>query len=373
MIHPYKSLINYSDRHGYLKSQINLGLPSAENLALWKTWLQDQSVINGVQTAIVTAIMPQQITVLLADGSQVVIPWNGLSWARAALADGYVGEAPSNTAQIASVGDVVYVTYLADKKYWKLTQLPHVQGAIIAMNPKTGAIVALQGGFEFTLSAFNRVTQAQRQPGSSFKPFLYSAAFDKGYTLASTINDAPIIMRDTGENAWWRPENDTLQFYGPTRLRVALAESRNLVSIRLLRAIGIPYAIQYMQRFGFDPQQLPHSLSLALGSNVMTPMQLTTGYAVFASGGLPITPYFIEKMTEHHNVLYQATPATPAAVITPQNAYLVTQGLQSVIQSGTGKAAKILNRTDLAGKTGTTNNKLDAWFAGYNRNLLATV
>ncbi len=366
-------LIAYSNRHGYVKPTVNLGLPSVDSLLTWKTWLQDQPAMDGIQTAIVTAVSAQQLTVLLADGSNVVVPWAGLSWARPALADGYVGEAPKNASQIASVGDVIYVTYLSDKKYWQLTQVPQVQGAIVVLNPKDGSILALQGGFDFDMSAFNRVLQAQRQPGSSFKPFLYSAAFDKGFTLASTINDAPIMIRDTGENAWWRPENDTMQFYGPTRLRVALAESRNLVSIRLLRAVGIPYAVNYIQRFGFDAQQLPHALSLALGSNVVTPMQIAMGYAIFANGGYRVAPYFIGKITQDHQVLYQAAVTNPPAVITPQNAYLVTQGLKSVITDGTAKAAKKLNRPDLAGKTGTTNNQVDAWFSGYNSNLLATV
>ena len=366
-------LIAYSNRHGYVKPTVNLGLPSVENVVMWKTWLQDQPAIEGIQAAVVTDVASQQVTVMLADGTNVVVPWAGLSWARPALSDGYVGEEQKTTSQIASVGDVIYVTYLADKKYWQLTQVPQVQGAIVVLNPKDGAILALQGGFDFEMSAFNRVLQAQRQPGSSFKPFLYSAAFDKGFTLASTINDAPIMIRDTGENAWWRPENDTMQFYGPTRLRVALAESRNLVSIRLLRAIGIPYAVNYIQRFGFDAQQLPRALSLALGSNVVTPMQIASGYTVFANGGYRVAPYFIGKITENHQVLYQASVANSPAVITPQNAYLVTQGLKSVIEEGTAKAAKKLNRPDLAGKTGTTNNQVDAWFSGFNSNVLATV
>ena len=366
-------LIAYSNRHGYVKPTVNLGLPSVENELTWKTWLEDQPAMDGIQTAVVTDVANQQMTVMLADGTNVVVPWAGLSWARPALADGYVGEAPKTASQIASVGDVIYVTYLSDKKYWRLTQVPQVQGAIVVLNPKDGSILALQGGFDFEMSAFNRVLQAQRQPGSSFKPFLYSAAFDKGFTLASTINDAPIMIRDTGENAWWRPENDTMQFYGPTRLRVALAESRNLVSIRLLRAIGIPYAVNYIQRFGFDAQQLPHALSLALGSNVITPMQEASGYSIFANGGYRVAPYFIGKITQDNQVLYQATVANASAVITPQNAYLVTQGLKSVIEEGTAKAAKKLNRPDLAGKTGTTNNQVDAWFSGFNSNVLATV
>jgi len=251
---------------------------------------------------------------------------------------------------------------------------PVVQGAMVVLNPENGAILALDGGYDFDLSAFNRVLQAERQPGSSFKPFLYSAALAKGFTLASVINDAPVMIRDSGENAWWRPENDDDQFYGPTRLRVALAESRNLVSIRLLADIGIPYTLDYLKRFGLDPNEMPHALSLALGSGVLTPMQLATGYAVFANGGHQVTPFFIEKIVgENNKILYQADPKLGAQVITPQNAYLMTQAMRSVIQNGTGEGAKVLDRRDLAGKTGTTNNQIDAWFSGFNSNVLATV
>ena len=367
-------LIAYSNRHGFERPTVNLGEPSDLNRVEWETWLQNQPSMDGLQPAAVLDVQPQQITVLLAQGESVVIPWSGLSWARPALSGGYVGARPKTASRIVSEGDVVYVTYLPDEKQWQLSQLPKVQGAIVALDPKSGAILALQGGFDFQLSAFDRIIQAQRQPGSSFKPFLYSAAFAKGYTLASLINDAPIMIRDSGENSWWRPENDTQEFYGPTRLRVALAESRNLVSIRLLRAIGVPYAIDYLQRFGFRPDELPHELSLALGSGVLTPMQEITGYAVFANGGYRVTPFFIEKMMgENNEVLYQAASQTPPEVITPQNAYLTTQGLREVIKSGTAKAAMVLNRTDLAGKTGTTNDQIDAWFSGFNSNLLATV
>lgn len=252
---------------------------------------------------------------------------------------------------------------------------PGVQGAIVVMNPQNGAILALQGGFDFELSHFNRVLQAQRQTGSNFKPFIYSAALAKGMTLATVINDAPIVIRDTGENHWWRPENDNFKFYGPTRLRVGLTESRNLVSIRILRDIGIPDTLNYLTRFGFLKDQLPHSLSLALGSGVMTPMTVARGFAVFANGGHLIQPYFIDKIVGQDNKLVYQAPSDVIApqVISPQNAYLMTQALRDVIQSGTGRAAKVLKRNDLAGKTGTTNDKVDAWFSGFNSNVLTTV
>lgn len=271
-------------------------------------------------------------------------------------------------------------------------QSPTVQGALIAMDPQTGAIRALNGGFDYTLSHFNRATQAKRQPGSDFKPFIYAAALDKNFTLATLINDAPIVMADSGENSLWRPRNDTEKFYGPTRLKVGLAKSRNLVSIRILQAIGIDYALEYMKRFGFDPEALPHTLSLALGSATVTPLEIATAYAVFANGGYRVSPYFIQKIVnENGKTIYQANPPMaceacitlghPAnaamnlapMVLSPQTAYLMNDALQSVIQSGTGRAAKVLGRSDLAGKTGTTNDQVDAWFTGFNSQLLATV
>lgn len=266
------------------------------------------------------------------------------------------------------------MTYAKNHQALDKNGAPKVEGAMVVMNPQTGAVLALNGGYDFNGSAFNRVLQAQRQPGSSFKPFLYTAALAKGYTLSSVINDAPIMIRDTGENAWWRPENDTKEFYGPTRLRVALSKSQNLVSIRLLRSIGIPYAIDYLKRFGFDASKLPNSLSLALGSGVVTPMQLTTAYAVIASGGHKIAPFFIDKITgENNQVLFQMKTQEGPQVVSPQHAYLITQALKSVVTSGTARDALSLHRDDIAGKTGTTNDQVDAWFVGFNRNVLATV
>lgn len=367
-------LLDYSNRHGYQKTKINLGLPSENNREMWLAWLADQPTFDNIQMALVVSDTPDSLTALIADGSTITIPWTGLSWARPALADGYVGPRPTSTTQIASPGDAIYVTYLSDKQHWQLTQAPKAQAAMVVLNPKTGAILALQGGFDFDLSSFNRALQARRQPGSSFKPFIFSAALAKGFTLASTINDAPLVIRDTGENKWWRPENDTLEFYGPTRLRVALAESRNLVSIRLLRDIGLPYTLNYLQRFGFDEKKLPHALSLALGTADLTPMQMATGYTVFANGGYQVTPFFIEKIVQHnHDVLFTANTTPGPQVITPQNAYLMTQAMKEVIKSGTGRAALALKRADLAGKTGTTNDQVDAWFSGFNSHLLATV
>lgn len=381
-------LIAYEERHGYRRSQENLG---AFDRATWIQALRKKPIIDGIYPAAVLGVGTTSIDVLLANGQVVVVPWSGLSWARPALDDGLVGPAPLRASDIVREGDVIEIIQNGAK--WSLTQIPKVQGALVALNPKDGALLALVGGFDYGRSNFNRVTQADRQSGSNFKPFLYSAALAKGYTLATMINDAPIVMSDSGENRLWRPMNDTRNFYGPTSIRIGLIKSRNLVSIRLLQKIGIPYAIHYLERFGFDPNTLPHSLSLALGTPSLSPLQIARGYSVFANGGFLINPYVISRIEDQsHHILYQANPmeactscltqkslsflkSTSVApqVITAQNAYLVTQALYDAIQNGTGRGAKVLNRLDLAGKTGTTNNQVDAWFSGFNSNLEVTV
>ncbi|MGE3919655.1 MAG: penicillin-binding protein 1A [Gammaproteobacteria bacterium] len=274
----------------------------------------------------------------------------------------------------------------------------YVDGALVAVNPQNGAILALVGGYDYKKSNFNRVTQAERQSGSSFKPFIYAAALDKGYTLASIINDSPIVLYDPSLGGLWRPQNENHKFNGPVRLRVALTSSMNLASIRLLQNIGIRYAVNYLERFGFNSTSLPHSLSLVLGSADVTPLQMTYGFAVFANGGYRVTPFVIQKIVDNHNnLIYQAKPKVACVscqeldqamenegeatistaqqaprVISPETAYLMTSALQDVIRSGTGRAALVLNRPDLAGKTGTSNSQVDAWFIGFNSDIVAT-
>lgn len=268
-----------------------------------------------------------------------------------------------------------------EKRHGRGYEIPKIQGALVALKPKNGAIVALVGGYDFRYSHYNRITQSKRQPGSSFKPFIYSAALEKGYTLASTINDEPIVMNSYGEDDLWRPHNVNQKFHGPTRLRIGLIKSRNLVSIRLLRATGISYTLNYIKRFGFKPSQLPNSLSLALGSGAITPMQLSTGYAVFANGGFSVEPFFIDTILEDNALFYQAKPREVCdtcenkapRVLSQDNVFLMTNVLQDVIKNGTGRAARILNRSDIAGKTGTTNKRNDAWFVGFTPNIVTTV
>jgi penicillin-binding protein 1A len=384
-------LLAYDQRHGYRGPEGNLGQPSPENYLQWQTQLQDIPVYNGLFPAAVTAVQDQVVNALLPNGRTITIPWSGLSWARHAYNNEYTGPLPQQASEIVKIGDVIRVQRINNQ--WQLAQVPKVEGALIAMDPNNGALLALSGGFSFGESHYNRAIQAMRQPGSNFKPFYYAASLEKGFTWASIINDAPIVEEHGGgNNSLWRPMNDDLRFYGPTRLRVALTNSYNLASIRLLKTIGLRYALDYISRFGFNPSQLPHGLSLALGSGTVTPLQIVSGYAVFANGGYRITPYFIDNITNQDNqMIYQAQPPlacedctaqtsnkTPTALptapraISPQNAYLMTSVLKDVIRSGTGRRALALQRSDLAGKTGTSNNFVDAWFSGFNSDLVAT-
>ncbi len=248
-----------------------------------------------------------------------------------------------------------------------------LQGAIVALDPNQGAILALVGGLNKQGHHFNRITQAKRQAASTIKPFIYSAALAKGLTLATIINDAPIVTQGGGNRLLWRPHNVNEQFNGPTRLRVGLVHSRNLVSIRLLKRMNIKETRNYLARFGFDLDTLPNSLSLALGSNLISPLKLAAAYAVFANTGFRIHPHFIARIEEEGQVLPPDpnNSAKRQRVITAQNAYLITQALRSVIHDGSGRRAKVLERDDIAGKTGSSNNQLDAWFAGFQPNLLA--
>ena len=384
-------LMTYDKRHGYRKPTQNLG---DYDTHAWLAALKKEDVVDDrLYPAAVVSIGEQFVQVLLSDSQVITVPWSGLSWARPALENGDVGALPKQASNIVKVGDLIRVIENKNNT-WALTQIPEVQGAIVSLNPQNGALLALSGGFDYDTSNFNRAIQAERQPGSNFKPFIYSAALSKGYTLASMINDAPVVVEDTGENQLWRPTNDTLKFYGPTPLRIGLIKSRNLVSIRLLQAVGIPYALSYVQRFGFDPNTLPNALSLALGSGTVTPLHIAEGYAVFANGGYRVIPYFIARIqNQRGKMIYQANPEkacpvcitdanpptdqvpTPEAhrVITTQNAYLITQAMRDVIRRGTGRGARVLHRSDIAGKTGTTNDQVDAWFSGFNNNVETTV
>jgi penicillin-binding protein 1A len=375
------NLLAYDQRHGYRGAEQNLGTPNLDVMEKWETQLQHLPVINGLEPAAVIDLSQQTITVLRTNGDMITIPWQGLSWARQQVNADYLGATPKKASDIVKLGDVIRITQ--EPSGWRLAQIPKAEAGLITLNPNNGEILALVGGFDYQHSNFNRITDAQRQPGSSFKPFIYSAALDKGYTLATVINDAPIVILNPTDNSLWRPQNDTKRFYGPTRLRDALIHSRNLVSIRLLQLIGTPYAVHFAENFGFSSSQLPATLSLALGTASVTPLQMAAAYAVFANSGFKVVPFAINAIQNTKGqIIYQAKPLvacdhcfkkTPKdkntyapRVISPQNAFLITSALRDVIQFGTASLAKSMKRNDLAGKTGTTNSQVDAWFAGYN-------
>lgn len=369
-------LLNYDKRHRYRGPIGHINLSTAVTLEDWFAALKKFPVIHQIYPAMVTDFDSKGISAVSSQGESLHIPFSRIPW-----------KLPPHFLKS---GDVIYSMETAPQE-WSLVQIPQVEGAFVALNSQTGAILALDGGFDFYTNNFNHAAQAMRQAGSSFKPFFYSAALEKGFTLASVINDAPVVIREPGQ-ALWRPQNDEKKFYGPTRLRVGLTKSRNLVAIRLLEAIGIPYTIKYVERFGFLPGQLPQTLSLALGTSDVTPLQMASAFAVFSNGGYKVDPYLIDHVTDSNDqILLKAEPKTPCpscenapnllqlptpshsiSIITPQNAYLMNSVMQDVIFSGTGGAANVLKRKDLAGKTGTSNDQKDAWFVGYNPNLVAT-
>jgi penicillin-binding protein 1A len=429
-----KGLLAYDRRHGYRGVEKNHG-PSvtaeeAERL------LNRTPVFGPLQPAIVRQVNEESAELLLRYGQTISINFSDMSWIRPRISIDYLGSAPKTISDILSPGDQVRVRQAyADSNVWYLSQVPDAQAALIALDPKDGAMIALVGGFEYLHSKFNRATQALRQPGSNFKPIIYSAALEQKFTAATLINDAPVVFNDASLEDSWRPENYSGKFFGPTRLRKALYKSRNLVSIRILREIGIKSAIDYATRFGFKPEQLPRNLSLALGSASVPPIDVATAYATFANTGYQVQPYFIERIEDSFGrVLFQAEPTTvchncdyvrlsdkvdlspPSVVATTkittgaivalnealdqedaqQNSLLVEPDrpithlpiaprimdervnyimhtiLQDVVKKGTARRAQKLQRNDLAGKTGTTNDQKDAWFSGYVDSMVAT-
>ncbi|WP_133135798.1 penicillin-binding protein 1A [Legionella rowbothamii] len=380
-----KNLIAYDHRHGYRGPIATIGEQDSKSLSAIQKNLEKYPALNHLVPAVVTEVHDRAATVTLQNGHTVIIPWSGLSWARPALKSGWMGKTPTKAMQVVAVGDIVYVH--STKEHWELAQIPEAESAMVALNPNNGAIEVLVGGFNFQKSKFNRATQSSRQPGSSFKPFVYAAALNNGYSLATLINDAPIVVDDPSQPNLWRPHNVNLKFNGPTRLKQALVQSKNLVSIRILDDIGINYSIDFLARFGFNKKTLPRGLSLALGSLSISPMDLTAAYAVFANGGYKVEPYLIDHITDKDGkVLLQAKPSVACSqcdmsvdhsalaprVIPADIAYLMTSALKDVIQHGTARAARVLNRQDIAGKTGTTNDQVDAWFAGFNGDLVVT-
>jgi len=479
-----ETLLAYEERHGFRGPEANVNLSQLEknDENAYKTILSDYRSVNKLWPALVLEVNEKDVKVYQSRHGFIQIDWDGLKWARPWNGDGKdPGEEPTKASDIMRVGDIIRIVQAQKAKddqpaKWKLAQIPRVEGALVSLSSHDGSILALVGGFDFNKSKFNRVIQAERQPGSNIKPFNYSAALEKGFTAASLINDAPIVFEDPGLESTWRPENYSGQVFGPTRLRKALINSRNLVSIRILRAIGIKYAIENLQKFGFRKESLPRDLSLSLGSAAIKPIEVVTGYATFANGGFKIDPYFIKRVEnsdgvtilranplvvceecepEENKQLEASTPVlkdtnlidddassdlAPAdqnnedknpsltktasdnttspedtdilvpvseteqaaielqnvantlgkvngetgvgpanppqriakRIVSPQNIYIMDSILRDVIKRGTGRRALALRRSDIAGKTGTTNDQQDAWFSGFNPDIVAT-
>jgi penicillin-binding protein 1A len=405
-------LLTYDDRHGYRGPEQKL--PPADNGTdpeqAWLEALGQTAVIADLSPAVVTEVGEDQVAILLADGSSASVPWeNGINHASPYLSENAVGPRPKTPAEVLAVGDLIRVANRGEEG-WFLSQVPAAQAALVSLQPDDGAIISIVGGVGFELSKFNRATQALRQPGSNFKPFLYSAALESGFTAASIINDAPVVVEDSSlDEGMWRPENDEGKFYGPTRLRWALTKSRNLVSIRLLQQMGLDRLLDYMTRFGFDTSDFPRDLSLALGTHVMSVMDVAAAYAVLANGGYRVEPYLIARIEDiDGNEIYRARPLTvcrscddtptsgqaseelsmeeilatssedqaalpPAPRIMDARVnFIIDSILKDVITRGTGRKALVLERSDIAGKTGTTNGPMDVWFSGYNSDVVTS-
>lgn len=418
----------YDRRHGFRGPEAHFELEENSTTPDWDNLLRPFKSMAGLAPGLVTEVDEKIAIVYLADRQTIALSLDDIKWARKFITRERVGFEPKSVLEVLKPGDVIR-TRLRDDGSRELAQLPEPEAMLISLSPRDGAIKALVGGYDYTRSKFNRVVQSQRQPGSGFKPFIYSSALAKGKTTASIVNDAPVVFTDSELERDWKPQNYSEEFFGPTRLREAMVNSQNLVSIRLLREVGIPYARDYISAFGFDPADLPDNLSMALGSASLKPISIARGYTVFANGGYLVDPYFIDRIIDSNGtVVFAAGPkivcpdcaaetipldepetvnleeepsfrplqlsaedlevieqqseepedmvavATPAPrVITEQNAFLVRSMMMDVIQRGTGKKALSLGRSDLAGKTGTSNEQRDAWFSGYNSDLVTSV
>jgi len=361
---------DYDDRHGYRGPEGYMDLTKDSSEEAMQDALQDYSTSDDLLPAVVTMADRKTIKAYNKEGETVEIQAGKQLIARQALGTSL----PLN--QRIRVGSIIRV-HQDEKGAWRLSQLPEVEAAFVSSNPRDGAIYSLVGGFDFFRNKFNHVTQAWRQPGSSIKPFIYSAALEKGYTPATVINDAPLVFDavETGGEAW-EPKNYDGKYAGPMSMRSALMHSKNLVSIRILQAITPNYARDYLTKFGFDPEKQPPYLTMALGSGSVTPMKMLEGYSVFANGGFHVQPYFIQRIEDGDGkVIYQANPQvagdTAPRVIDIRNAYTMVNMMQDVVRHGTAYAAMRLGRNDLAGKTGTTSDFLDAWFCGYHPTVVA--
>ncbi|OUR82077.1 peptidase [Cycloclasticus sp. 46_120_T64] len=410
------ALHQYDRRHGYRGILGHLDLDQHDINAEDFKPLSNYKVIGETEPAIVIAIDKQRISVLNREQQNIDITWEDLSWAWPYINENKQGRQPRIASDILATGDIIRIRQKPDNDAFELAQVPNVTGSLVAISPHNGALTALVGGYDFYYSKFNRATQAKRQPGSGFKPILYSAALTKGYSTSTLINDAPVVFDDAGLEQQWRPENYSGKFFGPTRLREALIHSRNLVSIRILRDIGVNHVRNFATQFGFNANNLPKNLSLSLGSGSANPYQMATAYSVFANGGFRVETHFIDRIvsasaeelfranpvsaplsnTNPINSLVSKTtaltdtetetglpdeltdnntlttaPVLAERVMSPQINFLMNSLLRDVVKRGTGRRALSLGRSDLAGKTGTTNDQRDAWFNGFNPSLVA--
>jgi penicillin-binding protein 1A len=442
-----RNLHDYDERHGYhgpldqlwkvdtaiqsneqnanseLDDTSDTATPWSEEQML--EYMQDLQTFESLRPAIVVKVNEQDIIIFNHQGKYSIIDWDGLDWARPFINDAKQGPDPKTAADIVQEGALILVRQRDDDLHWQLAQYPQASSAFVALDPQNGAVQAVIGGYSFYQSQFNRATQAKRQVGSNIKPFIYSAALENGYTLASVINDAPITQWQAGSGSAWRPENSPPNYDGPIRMRVALSKSKNVVSVRLLRAVGLENIAEYLTRFGFDKDDIPLDETLSLGSGSHTPLEVATAMATIANGGFLIQPHFIQRIeNELGDILWQATPVNacdpcvleekiepepldtldieaqlaaefglqqaeeeptkvlPSAprVISAENAFLVAEMMRSAVQinghwdnKGTGwRAAVLMGRDDIAGKTGTTNDVRDTWFSGFTPDLVAT-
>ena len=406
-----RGLMTYDQRHGWRgpERQLPPGKDESQDEVKerWRDALDNMPVIADLPPAIVIGLDVEGATLLTKQGEISRLDWRSdLAKIRRYSTENSTRPAGSAPEDLLSIGDLLRVRWDEENRQWRLAQVPRAQAALVSLDPKDGAIRSLVGGMGFELSKFNRATQAKRQPGSNFKAFLYAAAIEHGITPATLINDAPIVLDNLSNDEIWRPENDSGRFYGPTRVRDALTFSRNLVSIRVLQRLGIPRFINYVEQLGFDTSSMARNLTLALGTHAYTPLEIAAGYAIVANGGFKVSPYLIERIENTEGeILYEANPAIACAecekepeatdsevvrmedilesdleqnrnlaprVMDARASFIVSSMLQDVIQRGTGRRARVLERRDIGGKTGTTNGPRDAWFSGFNPDLVTT-
>lgn len=367
----WQGVEEYDHRHGYRGAEGNVTLPTDPQTlqADMESLLQDVEAIHDLIPAVVLRVSPKLLSAYIKDIGIVDIRGDGLKFAQRAL----TGLAQNKLAL--HPGALIRVQKVGNTNSWRITQLPLVEAGFVSLDPKTGAIRALVGGFDYNKNKFNHITQAWRQPGSTFKPFIYSAALEKGFTAATLVEDAPISIdpAETG-GVLWEPKNYEGDYSGIVSVRQALTKSLNLPTIRILQAITPNYALDYIKRFGFDTAKQPPYLTLALGAGEVTPIQLASAYAVFANAGQKTKPYLIDHIVDQNGVTILKTNPEPAQpVIDPRNAFIITSLMQDVVRKGTASKVSQLGRHDLAGKTGTTNDQNDAWFAGFQPSLVAVV